>query len=50
MPRTNSIAVNDDELNVLNDVANDAFGTNDVAYGAVVSFLAEEYDSSVTDD
>jgi hypothetical protein len=50
MPRTNSIAVSDDEKQSLQDVATDAFGTTDVAYGAVVSFLVSEYDGDLTDE
>lgn len=44
--RTNPIALSEAEKERLDTVAEEAFGTSEVPYGAIVSMLIEEYQQS----
>ena len=48
--RTNPIALNDEEKQRLDEVAEEAFGTTELPYGAVVSMLIEQYNESSMED
>ena len=44
MPRDKLIEVSDEELDLLRDIAHEEFGTNDLPYGAVISYLAQQHE------
>lgn len=43
MARDNSIAVTDEERELLGEVRQDIFGTDEVPYGVVIESLVDEY-------
>lgn len=50
MARTETVRVSSDEKALLDDVAEEVFGTTDVAYGATINSLATNHLDSQNDE